>query len=96
MENDNTGNGASHMGGSDAGKKEFMISIIGSVLGLICCPCLFSVVGIIFGNMAKKKGHPNGQLALILGIVSLVLGIGVGWFVNMNNPMVQGMLNGGR
>lgn len=80
----------------NAGKTEFIISIVCSVIGLLCCPCLFSIAGIVLGSMAKKKGHPNGQLAMILGIVSLVLGFIIGFAVNASNPAFQQLMNGGR
>ncbi|MBS1710158.1 MAG: hypothetical protein JSS71_00360 [Armatimonadetes bacterium] len=80
----------------NAGNTEFIISIICSVIGLLCCPCLFSTAGIVLGNMAQKKGHKNGQVAMIIGIVSLVLGFVIGAAVNMNNPAFQELMRGGR
>jgi hypothetical protein len=80
----------------NAGKTELIISFVMSAIGLLCCPCIFSVVGIVLGNMAMKKGNPNGKTAMILGIVSLVLGFVIGAIVNLNNPAMQQLLNGGR
>jgi hypothetical protein len=80
----------------NAGKTELIISFVMSAIGLLCCPCIFSVVGIVLGNMAMKKGNPNGKVAMILGIVSLVLGFVIGAIVNMNNPALQQLMNGGR
>lgn len=54
-------------------------SIVTGVLGLICCPGLFSVAAIITGYLAKKDSNPEnaklGKIGLILGIVGLVLAI---------------------
>ncbi len=80
----------------NAGKTELIISFVMSAIGLLCCPCIFSVGGIVLGNMATKKGNPNGKTAMILGIVSLVLGFVIGAIVNMNNPAIQQLMNGGR
>jgi len=80
----------------NAGKTELIISFVMSAIGLLCCPCIFSVVGIVLGNMAMKKGNPNGKTAMILGIVSLVLGFVIGAIVNLNNPALQQLMNGGR
>jgi hypothetical protein len=45
------------------------------VLGLCCCG--FAQIGtIIFGNNAKTKGHPQGQLLVVLGIVGLIINLG--------------------
>lgn len=62
----------------DNGAGLITASFICSGLGLICCPCLFSVAGIILGVMGKNKGNDKGQLAIILGVASLVLGIVLG------------------
>lgn len=80
----------------NAGKTEFIVSLVMSAIGLLCCPIVFSVAGIVLGSMAKKKGHPNGQVAMIVGIVSLVLGCVIGAAVNLSNPAVQSLMNGGR
>lgn len=64
---------------------DFTKSIIFSALGVVCCPIVFSVLGIYFGNQAKVKGHPNGQLAFTLGIVSLVVGLMFGAFMGIAN-----------
>ncbi|MER3495844.1 MAG: hypothetical protein C4320_02935 [Armatimonadota bacterium] len=47
-------------------------------LGLVCCPILFSTLGIVFANNAKKKGHPQAQNALIFSIITLILGVTIG------------------
>ncbi len=60
------------------GQTEFTLSIIFSIIGFLCCPIVFGTAGIILGVLAKQKGHPNGQIAWILGVVSLVGGIVLG------------------
>jgi hypothetical protein len=65
-------------GSGDNGAGLITASFICSGLGLICCPCLFSVAGIILGVMGKNKGNDKGQLAITLGIASLVIGIILG------------------
>lgn len=67
----------------DNGQGLITASFICSALGLICCPCMFSVAGIILGVMGKNKGNDKGQLAIILGVVSLVLGILIGVAVQL-------------
>lgn len=80
----------------NAGKTELIISFVLSAIGLLCCPCIFSIGGIVLGSMAMKKGNPNGKIAMILGGVSLLLGFIIGAIVNMNNPALQQLMNGGR
>jgi hypothetical protein len=64
----------------DDGSKEFQLSWIFSIVGFLAGPCLcfgsmaFSIVAIVLGAQANKKGHPKGSLAIGLGIASLVLG----------------------
>lgn len=56
-------------------------------IGLICCPIVFSVLGIVFALKAKEKGHPTAQAALIFCIVTLVLGAVVGAIIGLGNAM---------
>lgn len=64
----------------DDGSKEFQLSWIFSLVGFFTGPCLcggslaFSIVAIVLGVQANKKGHQKGTLAIGLGIASLVLG----------------------
>ena len=41
-------------------------------VGLLCC--LTPIGGIYFANEAKKEGHPQAQMAMIVNIVVLALG----------------------
>lgn len=61
------------------GQTEFTLSIVFSVIGFLCCPVIFSTAGIILGVLSKQKGHPNGQTAWIVGVVSLVGGLVLGF-----------------
>ena len=67
--------------GQDNGQGDLTKSFVFSALGFLCCPVVFSVLGIIFANKAKEKGHPQSQTAFVLAIVSLVVGalVGVGF-----------------
>jgi|GEM_PF-599512 len=66
---------------------DFNKSIIFSIMGVLCCPIVFSVLGIYFGKRAKDLGHPNGQLAFNLGIVSLIVGIVIGGSTSLSRFM---------
>lgn len=57
----------------EAGKKEFNSSIIAAVLGLFCCGIIAPAVGIYYGIQAKNLGHKNGQVAIIINVVVLVI-----------------------
>lgn len=60
--------------GTQDGQTEAIISFVCSGLGLCCC-CLLPIAGIILGNIAKNKGNPLGNTAMIVGWVVLVLSI---------------------
>lgn len=62
-------------------------SFVFGAIGLICCPIVFSVIGIVFALKAKEKGHPTAQAALIFCIVTLVLGAVVGAIIGLGNAM---------
>ncbi|MBS1710031.1 MAG: hypothetical protein JSS65_15070 [Armatimonadetes bacterium] len=68
----------------DGGKADYTRSLVFSILGFLCCPLVFSSLGIVYGNKAKQAGHPNGQTAVILGVISLVVGMGLGIALNMS------------
>lgn len=58
--------------------------IFGSLAFVPCfCPLLFGILGIVFANNGRTKGHPKGQTALIFSIVGLVVGIGFGFIVRL-------------
>lgn len=61
-----------------AANSAFTWSIICSIIGFFCCPIVFSVIGILQGKKARDLGHPNGNTAYIVGIVSLTVGVGFG------------------
>lgn len=50
-------------------------AFIFGALGLICCPVVFSVLGIVNALRAKEKGHPTAQTALIFCIVTGIVGL---------------------
>lgn len=59
----------------EAGKKEFNQSIIAAVVGLFCCAFIAPALGLYYGSQAKKAGHANGQLAIIINAIVLVLNV---------------------
>jgi actin-like ATPase involved in cell morphogenesis len=63
--------------GKPAGSNEVLYAWIAAATVLICCP-IGPAVGAYFANEAKKKGHPQGQTALIVNLVALGLVL-VGW-----------------
>ncbi len=75
----------------DGGKSSFTMSIVFSLIGFLCCPVVFSSLGIYFGTKAKGMGHAKGQVAVIFGVVSLVVGIILSAIVN--GPMVSNIIN---
>ncbi|MBS1726867.1 MAG: hypothetical protein JST51_09115 [Armatimonadetes bacterium] len=58
-----------------------------SVLSLLCCPIIFGILAIVYASNAQKKGHPQGQTAMIVAVVALVLGLGAGFVLNMGRFM---------
>lgn len=59
-----------------ADKKVKTAWIVGSI-GLLCCPIVFSVWGIVVAGQAEQVGHPNAKNAKIFCIVTLCLGIAI-------------------
>lgn len=68
----------------DDGSGDLTKAWIFGAIGFICCPIIFSVLGIYFAAQAKNKGNPTGQTAMIFCIVSLVVGIGLGIVLNLS------------
>ena len=60
--------------GMDNGQGDVTKAWIFGAVGFFCCAFL-SIAGIIYGNKAMQKGHPQGKAAMIFCIVTLVLGI---------------------
>ena len=68
----------SSMGAYDNGSGDITKVWIFSAISLVpCCPILFGILAIISASNAQKKGHPQGNTAMIVAIVALVLGLGV-------------------
>jgi len=66
----------------DFGQKDITIAYVCSGVGFLlsCCCGIFAfahIPGIIFAVQAKKKGHPGGQMAVIVTSVLAFLTIGV-------------------
>ena len=61
----------------NAGKVEFIISLILAVVGIPMCGCcgIFNIGAVVLAIMANKKGHPKGKLAIGLSIASFVVGM---------------------
>ncbi len=64
--------------GGDDGSGDITKAWIFGAIGLLCCPVIFSSLGIYYGNLAEKKGHPGGKNAKIFSICTLVAGIIIG------------------
>lgn len=75
--------GYQRYGNVDTGSSDITMAWIFGAMGLLCCPIIFSVMGIIFANKAIQKGQASGQAALIFSVVTLVVGIliGIGSFL---------------
>jgi hypothetical protein len=50
-------------------------SLVLSILGIVCCGIFTAPFGLYFGMKAKRENLPNGQVAFVMGWVSLVLSI---------------------
>lgn len=59
----------------DNGQGDVTKAWIFGTLGLLCCPIIFSTMGIIYGNNAAKKGHPQGKTAMYFSIATMIIGI---------------------
>ena len=68
----------------DNGQGDVTNGWIGGALGLTCCPIIGSIVGIVYGNKASAKGHPQGRTVVIFSIVTLILRVGLG--VTLRSP----------
>jgi hypothetical protein len=80
------GNYPREMNDPNAGKTMIILSWVFSGIGVLCCPIIFSTLGIIFAVIAKTQGAVKWLAPLIGGIVSLVVGMAIGIAVQ---PMVQ-------
>ncbi len=70
---------------TDDGSSDVTKVWIFSALAIVpCCPLIFGILAIVFATYAQKKGHPQGQTALIVAIIALVLGLGISGFINVN------------
>lgn len=74
---------AGNMSFGDNGQGDVTKAWIFGALGLLCCPILFSTMGIIYGNNAAKKGHPQGKTAMYFSIATMIIGIIGGVACNM-------------
>lgn len=80
----------------DFGQQDITIAYICSGVGFLlsCCCGIFAfahIPGIIFAVQAKKKGHPGGQMAVIVTSVLAFLTIGVVIAALMFNAFAQFM-----
>jgi hypothetical protein len=69
-------------GVSDNGDSDYQKALIFGILGLLCCPLIFSSIGIYFASLAQRKGHPKGQTIMTFCIASLVIGFVLGAILN--------------
>jgi hypothetical protein len=68
--------------GSDGSSEVTWAWVLGAI-GFLCCPIVFSTIGIVLAVNAKNKGHPSGNAAMIFCIVSLVVGVIIGAAMGM-------------
>jgi hypothetical protein len=57
--------------------KTTLWGVLGIVIGLLCCPILGVVFGVLSMNEAKKVGKPNtlGILAIVASAINIIGGI---------------------
>lgn len=77
-----------YMGGPvDDGSKDIKNAWISAGFAFLCCPLIGGILAIMYAVKAQQKGHPQAQTALIVAILSLVLGFGFSF-------LVRGVLGG--
>ncbi len=69
-------------GVSDSGDGDYQKALIFGILGLLCCPLIFSSIGIYYASLAQRKGHPKSQTIMTFCIASLVIGFVLGAILN--------------
>lgn len=69
-------------GGTPQTNKKAIASLVTGILGVLCCPIIFSVAALILSNLAKSEirsrsegGEGLATAGLVLGILGLVLGV---------------------
>lgn len=67
----------------DDGSGDVRNAWIFGAIGFLCCPIVFSTLGIYFAVQGKNKGNPSAQGAMIFCIVSLVAGFIINLAVNL-------------
>lgn len=69
-------------GGAPQRLKKATQSMVFGILGLLCCPLVFSILAIVFGNQAKAEidaapgaynNKGQAQAGYVMGIIGLVL-----------------------
>lgn len=69
-------------GVTDNGDGDYQKALIFGIIGLLCCPVVFSSIGIYFASLAQRKGHPKAQSIMTFCIISLVAGLVLGAILN--------------
>ena len=67
---------------TDNGDGDYQKALIFGILGLLCCPLIFSSIGIYYASLAQRKGHPKSQTIMTFCIASLVIGFVLGAILN--------------
>ena len=69
----------------DNGQSDLTQAYIFGALGILCCPLIFSLLGLSAANRAEAKGNPGAKgakilcyVGLVLFVVSIVFGLGGG------------------
>ncbi len=68
---------------ADNGQKELTLAWVFGSIGLLCCPIIFSTIGIVYAVQAKNKGNASGNAALIFCICTMVAGFIIGAAFNL-------------
>ena len=67
---------------ADNGDGDYQKALVFGIIGLLCCPVVFSSIGIYYASLAQRKGHPRGQSIMIFCIATLVIGFVLGAIFN--------------
>ena len=74
----------------DRGGVWIAFSWIFSALGILCCPFVFSPIGIAFAYIGAANGSQHSKAPKIFGFASLALGVGLQFFLRAWPYLVSG------
>jgi hypothetical protein len=70
-------------GMGDDGANDVKTAWVLGILGLLCCPVVFSALGIYLASNAQRKGHPGAKNAMYFCIFSLIGGFLLGFLTQL-------------